>query len=124
MFGIIWLNYIIKKEYICNILAYDKLAYLQDLYYCSLVLINSYYSINRLVSCKFSGFLSLTDLANNLQSYYYVVPHIQIDINVQLKGRIFCLKALCHTRFQREFIACVCILKEITLVGSNHGNFF
>ena len=67
MFGIIWLNYIIKKEYICNILAYDKLAYLQDLYYCSLVLINSYYSINRLVSCKFSGFLSLTDLANNLQ---------------------------------------------------------
>ncbi len=34
------------------------------------------------------------------------------------------LKLRCDERFTRAFTACGCVFKEITLVGSNQGNFF
>jgi hypothetical protein len=33
-------------------------------------------------------------------------------------------KLSCDSRFQRAFTACSCVLKEITLVGSNQGSYF
>jgi hypothetical protein len=33
-------------------------------------------------------------------------------------------KLHCDERFTRAFIACGCVFKEITLVGSNQGNYF
>jgi hypothetical protein len=34
------------------------------------------------------------------------------------------LRLSCDSRFQRAFTACSCVFKEITLVGSNQGNYF
>jgi len=34
------------------------------------------------------------------------------------------LKLRCDERFTHAFTACGCVLKEITLVGSNQGNYF
>jgi len=34
------------------------------------------------------------------------------------------LKLRCDERFTHAFTACTCIFKEITLVGSNQGNYF
>jgi len=34
------------------------------------------------------------------------------------------LKLRCDERFTHAFTACGCVFKEITLVGSNQGNFF
>jgi len=34
------------------------------------------------------------------------------------------LKLSCDSRLQRAFTACGCVFKEITLVGSNQGNYF
>jgi len=34
------------------------------------------------------------------------------------------IKLRCDDRFTHAFTACVCVFKEITLVGSNQGNFF
>ncbi len=39
----------------------------------------------------------------------------------------FCLtsfKLSCNCHFQRAFTACSCVFKEITLIGSNQGNYF
>ncbi len=36
----------------------------------------------------------------------------------------FNLKLRCDDRFTHAFTACVCVFKEITLVGSNQGNYF
>ncbi len=33
-------------------------------------------------------------------------------------------KLSCDSRLQRAFTACGCVFKEITLVGSNQGNYF
>jgi hypothetical protein len=33
-------------------------------------------------------------------------------------------KLRCDGRFTHAFTACVCVFKEITLVGSNQGNYF
>jgi len=33
-------------------------------------------------------------------------------------------KLRCDERFMHAFTACGCVFKEITLVGSNQGNFF
>jgi hypothetical protein len=35
-----------------------------------------------------------------------------------------CLKLRCDERFTHAFTACGCVFKEITLVGSNQGNYF
>jgi len=34
------------------------------------------------------------------------------------------LKLRCDERFTHAFTACGCVFKEITLVGSNQGNYF
>ncbi len=34
------------------------------------------------------------------------------------------LKLRCDERFTHAFTACSCVFKEITLVGSNQGNYF
>ncbi len=34
------------------------------------------------------------------------------------------IKFLCDERFTHAFNACGCVFKEITLVGSNQGNYF
>jgi len=34
------------------------------------------------------------------------------------------IKLNCDSRFQRAFTACCCVFKEITLGGSNQGNYF
>ncbi len=33
-------------------------------------------------------------------------------------------KLRCHECFRHAFTACGCVFKEITLVGSNQGNYF
>jgi len=45
--------------------------------------------------------------------------------SVLLKLLYLCsIKLSCDSRFQRAFTACVCVFKEITLVGSNQRNYF
>ncbi len=39
-------------------------------------------------------------------------------------NRLLNLKLRCNERFTHEFTACGCVFKEITLVGSNQGNYF
>ncbi len=39
-------------------------------------------------------------------------------------SRNVCLKLRCDERFTHAFTACGSVFKEITLVGSNQGNFF
>jgi len=46
---------------------------------------------------------------------------------VDLKQKILIpvsIKLRCDERFTHAFTACGCVFKEITLVGSNQGNFF
>jgi len=47
----------------------------------------------------------------------HFVPRSQWIENVKLKLR-------CDERFTHAFTACGCVFKEITLVGSNQGNYF
>jgi len=35
-----------------------------------------------------------------------------------------CIKLRCNSHFQREFTACSCIFKVITLIGSNQDYYF
>jgi hypothetical protein len=39
-------------------------------------------------------------------------------------SRLGNLKLRCDERFTHAFTACNCVFKEITLVGSNQGNYF
>jgi hypothetical protein len=38
--------------------------------------------------------------------------------------QFYFIKLRCDERFTHAFTECVCVFKEITLVGSNQGNYF
>jgi len=44
--------------------------------------------------------------------------------NFSCCSHLLTFKLSCDSRFQLAFTACSCVFKEITLVGSNHGNYF
>ncbi len=64
-----------------------------------------------MVSCP-SKFLLLTQLGAPSNVAYF---------SIQCRQK---LKLRCDERFTHAFTACGCIFKEITLVGSNQGNYF
>ncbi len=45
------------------------------------------------------------------------------ESNVTMSTK-FSSKLRCNERFTHAFTACVCVFKEISLVGSNQGNYF
>ncbi len=48
----------------------------------------------------------------------------QQQTNKQTKNGYSSFKLRCDDRFTHAFTACGCVFKEITLVGSNQGNYF
>ena len=46
-----------------------------------------------------------------------------ITLNSVIKRTIY-VKLRCDERFTHAFTACNCVLKGVTLIGSNQGNFF
>ncbi len=54
-----------------------------------------------------------------------IVANTKILFDIADLERFFTLlKLRCDERFTHAFSACCCVFKEITLVGSNQGNFF
>ena len=68
------------------------------------------------LGCSFSGIVyQLMYLAHSGQDYVFNIKKFIIKLFIKIWSNC-CLKLGLHTRFQRAFIACVCVFKVITLV--------
>ncbi len=98
------------------------------LYYVEIALKSSIYSdkvtkqikhflLNGIPKCSYS----VGKLKFCAQKVIHETSHLHSQKNVFLH---LSLKLRCDERFTHAFTACGCVFKEITLVGSNQGNYF
>jgi len=63
---------------------------------------------------------------NRSTIFWAIVPNdakYRLGKHQKLKA-VVSIKQRCDERFTHAFTACGCVFKEITLVGSNQGNYF
>ncbi len=72
------------------------------------------------------GTLCLKCKSSVLKDFFASSSPLCLTCTNRLKdlGKLNLVKLRCDERFTHAFTACSCVFKEITLVGSNQGNYF
>jgi len=73
---------------------------------------------------RFGLFEEIVDKFVTVNKIHFTFVSHSFDFFVLKRVYFNSVKLRCDERFTHAFTACSCVFKEITLVGSNQGNYF